>query len=393
MIKFVLALAALGATAMAAPVTGNVLNKTTNKPAAGADVVVSRVTEGLPEVTRVKTDAKGNFTINIPDTDANQPHLIRVEYGGANYPKFAPPGTQSVSIDVYDAAKQVEGITGSADILAFQTVSDKELEIIETYVVRNESNPPRTQLSERAFELYLPEAAKIENAAAGRAGGMPVNTAPVPQSEKGKYAFIYPLRPGETLFRITYRLPYSGKLDLKPRLTMPMENFVVMMPPGMKLDPKSSGFNASADENGMHVAVVKAVQPTDRVEYEVSGSGKIPERADENQPAQAPADNAGNLQRTAPGGGLGAPIQAPNPLDRYKWWIFAAVALALIAGAGYVMGRPQSAKPGRDQLLAALKEELFRLESDRAQGKLTDAEYQEYKSAMDIVLRRAVAAG
>ena len=27
------------------------------------------------------------------------------------------------------------------------------------------------------------------------------------------------------------------------------------------------------------------------------------------------------------------------------------------------------------------------------QGKLTDAEYQEFKSAMDVVLRRAVAAG
>lgn len=402
LIRILLLITALTTAAIAAPITGTVTNKTSNKPAVGVDIVVSKLAEGLPEVARTKTDAKGSFTLDVPDAEKT-PHLVRAEYQGANYPHFTPPGTQSIEIDVYDSAKQVDGITGTADIVAFQTTGDKEIEVIETYVVRNDSKPPRTQLSEKSFELYLPEGAKIENAAAGRAGGMPVNTAPVPQSEKGKYAFIYPLRPGETLFRITYKLPYTGKLSFVPHLTIPMDDFVVMMPQGMKLDPKSSGFGTGPDENGMHVAIVKAVQPTDHVAFEVSGSGQIPQQANiagaNNGAAGSPADNAGDTATNMPGGGLGNPINTPNPLDKYKWWIFGAVTLILIAGAGYIMGRPEpnaavaTATPAdrRSLLLEALKEEIFRLESDRSEGKITEAEYLQVKSALDLVLKRALA--
>jgi hypothetical protein len=38
-----------------------------------------------------------------------------------------------------------------------------------------------------------------------------------------------------------------------------------------------------------------------------------------------------------------------------------------------------------------MKEELFQLEIDRQQGKLTDAEYQKAKAALDETLRRAIA--
>jgi hypothetical protein len=41
-------------------------------------------------------------------------------------------------------------------------------------------------------------------------------------------------------------------------------------------------------------------------------------------------------------------------------------------------------------LLAALKEELFALETERLEGKLTDEEYLQLKSAFEIVLRRAL---
>lgn len=408
LLKLLLLTSALTLSALAAPITGTVTNKTTNQPASGVDIVVSKLAEGLPEVGRAKTDSKGNFSIDVPDRD-KLPHLVRAEYQGANYPHFTPPGTQSIELDIYDSAKQVEGITGTAEIVAFQTPpgNDKAIQVIDTYVVRNDSKPPRTQLSDKAFELYLPEGAKIENSAAGRAGGMPVNTAPVPQTEKGKYAFIYPLRPGETLFRITYTLPYSGKLSFAPHLTLPMDDFVVMMPQGMKLDPKSSGFGAAPDENGMHVAIVKAVQPTDHVAFEVSGSGQIPARANiagaggnDSGPASSAADNAGDTNTNAPGGGLGNPINTPNPLDKYKWWIFAALALALVAGAGYIMGRPGPTTPvatlasadRRSLLLEALKEELFRLESDRSEGKITEAEYAQMKAALDLVLKRALSA-
>jgi hypothetical protein len=43
--------------------------------------------------------------------------------------------------------------------------------------------------------------------------------------------------------------------------------------------------------------------------------------------------------------------------------------------------------------LAALKEELFALETDRLQGRLSEAEFTEQKAALEVVLKRALARG
>ena len=45
---------------------------------------------------------------------------------------------------------------------------------------------------------------------------------------------------------------------------------------------------------------------------------------------------------------------------------------------------------GPGALLTALKDELFALESDKLQGRLDEAAYQEQKTALEVVLRRAL---
>jgi hypothetical protein len=45
---------------------------------------------------------------------------------------------------------------------------------------------------------------------------------------------------------------------------------------------------------------------------------------------------------------------------------------------------------GPTALLAAMKEELFVLETDKLQGRLSETEYQAQKSALETVLRRAL---
>jgi hypothetical protein len=40
-----------------------------------------------------------------------------------------------------------------------------------------------------------------------------------------------------------------------------------------------------------------------------------------------------------------------------------------------------------------MKEELFALETDKLQGKLTESEYVEQKAALEVVLRRALLRG
>ena len=45
--------------------TGTVKNGTTSKPAAGDDVVLIKLGQGMEEAGRTKTDAKGNFSFQL----------------------------------------------------------------------------------------------------------------------------------------------------------------------------------------------------------------------------------------------------------------------------------------------------------------------------------------
>jgi hypothetical protein len=42
-------------------------------------------------------------------------------------------------------------------------------------------------------------------------------------------------------------------------------------------------------------------------------------------------------------------------------------------------------------MLATLRDELFALETDRLQGRISEAEYLEQKAALEVVLRRSLA--
>jgi hypothetical protein len=97
---------------------------------------------------------------------------------------------------------------------------------------------------------------------------------------------------------------------------------------------------------------------------------------------------------------LGVPIDTPDPLAKYKWFILGAIALVFAVGAGFMVRRPAEASvteavavpvPSAGGVLAALKDELFALETDHLQGRLSDSEYEQQKQALELVLRRALA--
>jgi 5-hydroxyisourate hydrolase-like protein (transthyretin family) len=192
--------AAFSSFAVADSITGTVTNKTTNKPAAGDDVVLIRLQQGMQEAARTKTDSKGRFTLEVPANESQAIHLVRVTHDKANYFRPAPPGTQSVEVDVYNAAAKVKGVSSEADVMRLQTdESGKALHVVENFFVKNDSNPPLTQFSDRPFEFYLPDGAVVEGSAALSPGGMPVQASPVPLGEPNHFAFIFPIRPGVRL--------------------------------------------------------------------------------------------------------------------------------------------------------------------------------------------------
>src|SRR6185437_8921532 len=176
---------AISGFAFADSITGTVTNKTTNKPAAGDDVVLLRLAQGMQEAARTKTDSHGRFTLDVPDAGM---HLVRVTHDKAAYFRPAPPGTESVEVDVYNAAEKVAGVTSEADVMRVQTDSSgKLLNVVENFFSKNDSTTPRTQFSSKSFEFYLPEGAVTEGSAALAPGSMPVKSTPMPQGDPNHY--------------------------------------------------------------------------------------------------------------------------------------------------------------------------------------------------------------
>ena len=421
-LRVILTVLALGAWALAASLTGTVTNKTTGKPAAGDTVALIKLGQGMEESASVKTDASGRFS--IPLDDPSSPHLVRVTHQGVAYFKPAPPGTTSADVEVYDVVTHaLDGVSLTADVMSIQADAST-LQVTQLFVVTNNSTPPRTVMGDRPFEFYLPEGAQIDSGMAESPGGMPLNKDPVPTSEKNRYFFGFPLRPGQTRFQLSYHLPYSGQGTFQPRTVTPLDHLVVMLPKSMQFRPTAGNFQSIPDKDA-DVHVVSGMLPGQQIAFEVSGTGatsRVPGGGGGGDQGSAGSDSGGMGGGSAdnrPGGGLGPPTETPDPLFQYRWQILIGLGLVLTFGAFYILNRrpiaPALAKSGgaaaarvavpvpepepepearpRDRsarLLEALKEELFQLEVERHEGRISAAEYEKAKSALDQTIARAI---
>jgi hypothetical protein len=286
-------------------------------------------------------------------------------------------------------------------------------------------------MNERNLEFNLPAVAQIipDSATATTEGGNPLKSAPVPEGEKDRYSFIFPLRPGLTRFEVAYQIPYSGSANIDPKSFYPLEHFVVMTPKSMQFTAAnaSAGFKLInyPQEPDATVQVASNTTPGENLAFKVSGQGTLQETQEGGAQGSNQAQSAQTSNR--PGGGLGPPIDAPDPLQKYRWWILGGFAAVLLIGAAHVASRQQSAARAASRqrsassmpslqeqeedeydsaeilptqtvraarpssmLMEGIKEELFQLEVERKRGEITQAEYEKAKSALDQTLERAL---
>jgi len=420
--------------ANAQTLTGTVKNSTTGKPSADDEVVIFKLGQGMEESGRTKTDAKGQFSFKLDDAQA--PHLIRAIHQDVTYHRMAPPGTTSVEVEVYDVAKKVPGIEVVADIMRIQAAQG-QIAVTREFGVQNTSSPPRTQMSERNLEFYVPDGAHVvdDSATATTENGNPLKSAPVPEGEKNRYSFIFPLRPGLTRFEVTYQLAYSGSANIDPKSLYPLQHFVVMTPKAIQFTAaaSSAGFKLINYPNEPDAAVQVASNTTlgQNLAFKISGEGTLAGQQEEGgaqgsgqaEQSSAPPGTPGAQSNNRPGGGLGPPIDAPDPLQKYRWWILGGFAAVLVIGGVYVASRQQAAaravkrqsgstpiamqqeddyEPAEtvssagtaarrtSMLMEGIKEELFQLEVERKQGQISQAEYEKAKAALDQTLERAL---
>jgi hypothetical protein len=402
-------------------ITGTATNRSRGQGAAGDDVILLALDKGMIEESRTKTDPEGAFTIKVQAPD--KPHLVRVVHQGVNYDKPAAPG-ERVTIEVFDTAAKVQGVTGGVEIMRTGTKGDG-LHVTDMIEIRNESQPPVTQAGERTFDIYLPAKAKIDTVLAAGDGKLAVFIAAsrVP-GEPGHYTINFPLRPGSSKFAFNYDLPYDGHAAFRPRLAYPMKQLYVMIPQTMKFTSSSPAYQpVNTGNNDFKVQAAIQLGAGEAPGFEISGAGAIPALQARSQPqpgataapnpghaplpTQAPSVNgsvpptqapaANNLRGAAP-----APGATSAPASTREWWILVGAAVLVIGSCAFMIwrmrrysssGAETKTSPAGPSatLLEALKQDLLELETSRVQGSISAEEYVKAKQALDGTVQRALA--
>lgn len=387
-------------------VTGTVQNMTKAQPAVGDDVVVLRLGEGMQEESRTKTDGKGAFTLNV--VSPGDPHLLRVIHQGVNYDQSFN-GSGPFQVTVYDAVPRIPNLKGPIGIAQIDS-DGKVLTVSEAYDVTNKSDPPVTQARADNFVIAVPGNAVIDSAQARRGQGIWVKVTPQPVKDKpGRYLIDFPIRPGDTVLKFGYHMPYQGVTTLHLRVPYPIEKFGVMHPPSITFKAlRPNTFNSPPGlANGLKLESSVA-QPLegDVPPFQISGVGAAPQHGTESA-SVPPATSSGAPAETAPSASAEtnpqppshtpAPAAVPERSARDLGVILSAIILLVIIGAYTLLRvrRPPVITPGRSagqpsSAVEALKEELFQLETERAQGAISGEEYAATRDALSKSLERAL---
>jgi hypothetical protein len=406
----------LPAVLSAGTVSGTVQNGTTNRPAAGVDVLLIALEGGMQTVANAKTDSAGRYHFDNP-TLGQAPMLIRAIYRGVNYHEPAPPGQTTVDIQVFEPTSKPDAFAVAAHAIVLQP-SGSDLTVGEIYSVENKTQPPMAYFKQDGSFLFsLPEGAELGDVSASGSTGMPVTQGTI---DKGKNleAIAYPFRPGESGVRISYKLPYAGDAA-KVTFVSPYsaEHFAIFAPPGVQVS--GDGLSPAPPDQGYNVYMRGSLSANSPLTVSVSGTAPAPSSS------QSGADDSGNPSvnsRAEPGAGntSASATTLPARLDSLKWVIVAGFAAIFALGFVFLWRRPQfratgnalgasgepPAKPpaaprassaaleevNRDVSgsLDQLKDKLFRLELRRQAGTISDPDYARERERIEQLLRDLV---
>src|SRR5215469_1694241 len=359
----------LNSVLTAQTISGRVQNQSTQAPAAGDEVMLLKLGEGMQEEERTKTDAQGAFVLNRNDASAQ--YVIRVLHQGVNYDQTVA-AKAPLDLRVFDAVSRIPGLMGAFGFVEIET-EDNTLKVREKFSIVNNSNPPVTQANANNFEISVPQNATVELAEVKGPGGIWVKVSPeTVAGRKDIYRVKFPLRPGNTLFMFSYQLPYTGSATFRLKLPYPIKKGVdtgvgVVLPSSMSFKALLPGtFEKPIVSDGLLREKVAKELANEVPPFEVSGSGKAP-------PPSTTAQVAPPVAARPPSATPHSPQQNPvaaSDSSRGGLWFMLAGIVAILAMGVYAIWRIRKkivapVVAPSDSLLESLKEQLFHLESDR----------------------------
>ena len=302
-------------------VTGQVINRSTGKPQAGATVGLNRLGQGGIElIDQAKSGPDGRFTIN-QDTAGQIPHLLRTAFDGVTYNHMLPPGspTSNITVDVYNSsAQQPAEAKVTKHMILFQPGGDK-LTINETYLFQNSGKTAWNDPDHGTLRFFVPASAEGKaqvNATAP--GGMPIPAAVTKTGKPDVLAVDFPVKPGETRFDLNYTASYSAGEAYKGRVITKDENTYLIAPNGVTMAGANLNDLGQEPRTQAHIFGLRGQS------YEIKLSGAVAAAAS----ASGAGDSADQPQEQQEGS---PPVEAILPRVNGQTIPILAIAMGILA--------------------------------------------------------------
>jgi hypothetical protein len=325
----------LCALPLLAAIDGTVVNKTTGQPQAGVKITLTKLGQGGMQAGGSTTSgADGSFKL---ESGADSAHLLQALWQGVTYNVQLQPGsaTTGLKIEVFDALPKVSAVDATQHMILIET-DGQEVVVNETVIFQNDSQTTWYDPKTGSLQFTAPpEAGKDVKARAIAPGGMPVEREPK-QIAKGVYAVDFPVKPGETRFDISYKLPAKAPTALAGKILHAPGPVRFVVPQGVTLEGDNLTALGNEPKSGAAIFDLKG----DVYNVKISGSGTL--RATESAASDAPAatdreEDGPRIQQILP----------PGYERQYKWALGLILAiLALSFYAQYIKTPPsQGSKP------------------------------------------------
>jgi hypothetical protein len=267
-----------------AAVDGTVVNKTTGKPQAGATVTLYKLGQAGPEsLESVKSGPDGKFHIN---QTPQGPHLLQAAFDGVTYNHILPPGsvTSDVSLDVYNSSSKPGASRVVRHFLIFQPAG-AEMAVDEGFQFRNDGPTTYNDPGAGTLRFYLPEAAKgAVKVKATAPQGMPIDRVATKTKQRDIYSVDFPIKPGETDFRLTYVIPYTSGMPFDGKVLYSTDEPTLLgAPNGVTL--KGEGLETKGVEPRSQTTVFTVKGPEFKVEIAGAIAATTPDADSDNGPA------------------------------------------------------------------------------------------------------------
>lgn len=349
----------------------------------GVTLEVLALDGGMGIIRTAETDGRGRF--RIEGLPMRSMLMLRAVYRGANYHqqiRFDENGIARVELDVFETTSSPDSIRVEEVEMVFQATGN-HLQSLETTVLSNESNPPRTFM-DPSGNFRFSKAPGIEVMPQIRitppGSSMPVVQSALESSDGKSYYSLYPLRPGKTKIDVFQLLPYEGLNYTYAKKFFYKTPAVDIGVIPMDMEISGTGLSRVRTDSEKNLAVYRCepMQAGTEVKWVFSGGTPVAEQESASE-------------------STGSGIQSiPNDVDRNAGIIAPLLLLALVAVLWYAFNRKgidarsasnagkRELKQRREDILTGLADLDIRFEKQGLEPK----EYQRQRDERKRMLRR-----